>query len=115
MRTRKALPDPDDCVLGDAKPNIDFLLIGDSHANAYTAMLDVWAKDANLRGDAQSSTSIYRGTALSLILRVELRNLITMMITAHLAKTHYPVIILAGSYVPFWSRGETRRWYSSFQ
>ena len=33
----KALPDPDDCVLGKAKASIDFLLIGDSHANSYTS------------------------------------------------------------------------------
>lgn len=104
----KALPDPDDCVLGDAKPNIDFLLIGDSHANSYTSMLDVWAKDANLRGyDITQSSTFYlpgvqrfesnfnRWEELS---KFKLRN---DAITAHLAKTHYPVIILAGSYVPY--------------
>ncbi|MFC6166022.1 acyltransferase family protein [Acinetobacter terrestris] len=104
----KALPDPDDCVLGDAKPNIDFLLIGDSHANAYTAMLDVWAKDANLRGydSTQSSTFYLPGVQRSEsnfnrweeLSKFQLRN---DAITAHLAKTHYPVIILAGSYVPY--------------
>src|SRR5690606_26660381 len=104
----KALPDPDDCVLGDAKPNIDFLLIGDSHANAYTAMLDVWAKDANLRGydSTQSSTFYLPGVQRSEsnfnrweeLSKFKLRN---DTITAHLAKTHYPVIILAGSYVAY--------------
>ena len=107
----KALPDPDDCVLGDAKPNIDFLLIGDSHANSYTAMLDVWAKDANLRGYdiTQSSTFYLPGVQRSEsnfnrweeLSKFQLRN---DAITAHLAKTHYPVIILAGSYVPYFGQ-----------
>lgn len=104
----KALPEQDDCVLGKAKASIDFLLIGDSHANAYTAMLDVWAKDANLRGyDVTQSSTFYlpgvqrfdsnfnRWEELS---EFKLRN---EAITAHLVKTHYPTIILAGSYVPY--------------
>ncbi|MGC3819300.1 acyltransferase family protein [Acinetobacter sp. G11] len=104
----KALPDQDDCVLGKPKADIDFLLIGDSHANGYTAMLDVWAKDANLRGyDITQSSTFYlpgvqrseanfnRWTKLD---KFAFRN---EAITAHLSKTHYPTIILAGSYVPY--------------
>lgn len=104
----KALPDQDDCVLGKSKADIDFLLIGDSHANGYTSMLDVWAKDANLRGyDITQSSTFYlpgvqrseanfnRWTKLD---KFAFRN---EAITAHLAKTHYPTIILAGSYVPY--------------
>lgn len=104
----KALPQQDDCVLGKRKTAIDFLLIGDSHANAYSAMLDVWAKDANLRGyDVTQSSTFYlpgvrrfesnfnRWEELS---EFKLRN---DAITAHLAKTHYRTIILAGSYVPY--------------
>ena len=104
----KALPDQEDCVLGKPKADIDFLLIGDSHANGYSAMLDVWAKDANLRGyDITQSSTFYlpgvqrseanfnRWTKLD---KFAFRN---EAITAHLAKTHYPTIILAGSYVPY--------------
>lgn len=104
----KALPHQKDCVLGKPKAAIDFLLIGDSHANAYSAMLDVWAKDANLRGyDVTQSSTFYlpgvrrfesnfnRWEELS---EFKLRN---DAITAHLVKTHYPTIILAGSYVPY--------------
>ena len=104
----KALPDQDDCVLGKPKANIDFLLIGDSHANGYTSMLDVWAKDANLRGYdiTQSSTFYLPGVQRSeenfnrwkKLDKFAFRN---EAITAHLAKTHYPTIILAGSYVPY--------------
>ncbi|OTG77567.1 O-antigen acetylase [Acinetobacter terrae] len=108
IKDPKALPDPNDCVLGQAKANIDFLLIGDSHANSYTAMLDVWAKDANLRGyDVTQSSTFYLPMVRRLqpnfgrwaeLAKFKLRN---DAITAHLATTHYPVIILAGSYVPY--------------
>ena len=104
----KALPDPDECVLGKAKPEIDFVLLGDSHANGYTAMLNVWAKDANLRGyDITQSSTFYLPGVERLeanfngwkkLDKFALRN---DAITAHLAKTHYPTIILAGSYVPY--------------
>ena len=106
----KALPDSDDCVLGDAKSNIDFLLIGDSHANGYTAMLDVWAKDANLRGYdvTQSSTFYLPGVQRSEANFNRWRKLDKFAfrndaITAHLAQTHYRTIILAGSYVPYFN------------
>ncbi|NNH39471.1 acyltransferase [Acinetobacter sp. ANC 5380] len=104
----EALSNPDECVLGNHKSKIDFLLIGDSHANSYTAMLDVWAKAANLRGyDVTQSSTFYLPGVQRLesnfnrweeLSEFKLRN---DAITAHLAKTHYPVIILAGSYVPY--------------
>jgi peptidoglycan/LPS O-acetylase OafA/YrhL len=51
---------PEDCVLGVNKPGVDILLIGDSHANHYTGMIDVMAKDAGLRGyDITQSQTIY--------------------------------------------------------
>lgn len=102
------LTDPDKCYLGIKKENIDFLLIGDSHANSYTGMLDVWAKDANLRGYdiTQSSTFYLPGTdrmiknlsQWEIMLKFRQRN---DAITQHLQTTHYDTIILAGSYVPY--------------
>lgn len=72
------------------------------------AMLDVWAKDANLRGyDVTQSSTFYLPGVQHLdanfnnweeLSEFKLRN---EAITAHLAKTHYPTIILAGSYVPY--------------
>lgn len=104
----KTLPDPKDCILGHTKDDIDFLLIGDSHANAYTAMLDEWAKDANLRGYdiAQSSTSYLPGIQRSELKLGRWEELIKFQqrnnaLTEHLSKTHYPMIILAGSYAPY--------------
>ncbi|WP_347464267.1 acyltransferase family protein [Acinetobacter thermotolerans] len=106
----ETLPKAQDCVLGTHKEEIDFLLIGDSHANAYTAMLDEWAKDANLRGYdiAQSSTFYLPGVQRfdlkqnhwEELSKFQRRN---AALTEHLAKNHYPMIILAGSYAPYFS------------
>lgn len=41
----------DSCYMGNlAKSNIDFLLIGDSHANAQGELINILAKDANIKG-----------------------------------------------------------------
>ena len=102
------LPSAQDCVLGQSKEDIDFLLIGDSHANAYTAMLDEWAKDANLRGyDATQSSTFYLPGVQRFELKLNQWKELTKFqkrndaITAHLKETHYPMIILAGSYAPY--------------
>lgn len=50
----------DECILGLNKPGVDILLIGDSHANHYSGMIDVMAKDAGLRAyDITQSQTIY--------------------------------------------------------
>ena len=41
---------PDDCILGRRGGPVELILVGDSHANHFTGLLDVLAKDANLRG-----------------------------------------------------------------
>ncbi|MEZ8582879.1 acyltransferase family protein [Vibrio splendidus] len=50
-----------DCILGiAANSKVDVLLIGDSHANHFTGMIDEMAKNANVRGyDITQSQSIY--------------------------------------------------------
>lgn len=53
------LPFLEECYLGIKKKNeIDFLLIGDSHANAQSPIIDIFAKDLSLKGYeiTQSST-----------------------------------------------------------
>ena len=104
----KVLSDPKDCVLGQPKEEVDFLLIGDSHANAYTAMLDEWAKDASLRGYdiTQSSTFYLPGVKKFIFKKSRWEELVKFeerndAITAHLKNTHYPMIIMAGSYAPY--------------
>jgi len=60
-KDRTQLPDPSICAFGDVKKSkIDILLLGDSHANSMVGALDIWAKDANLRGyDPTQSTTLY--------------------------------------------------------
>lgn len=41
---------PNDCVLGVKKEKIDVLLVGDSHANSFSGMLDQFLLDASYRG-----------------------------------------------------------------
>jgi len=54
------LASEDECVLGQKREVVDFLLIGDSHANHFTGMMDVFASGAGLRGyDSSQSNTIY--------------------------------------------------------
>ena len=98
------LPSPEQCQLGVRKAEVDVLLVGDSHANSYTAMLDVWAKDADLRlyDISQDSTAYLPGLSIERSSlqwredsRFERRN---QAITAHLAQQRYRYIVLAGAY-----------------
>ena len=54
---------PDDCVLGKKKPGVDILLVGDSHANHFSGMIDVLASRAGLRAYdiTQSNTAFMVG------------------------------------------------------
>lgn len=50
----------DRCVLGTPKAGVDILLVGDSHANHFSGMIDVMARDAGLRGyDITQSNTIF--------------------------------------------------------
>lgn len=55
---------PDDCLLGRAGGPVDFLLIGDSHANHFTGFMDELGKAAGMRGYdiTQSQTGFFPGT-----------------------------------------------------
>ena len=91
------------CILGVDKPQIDFMLIGDSHANHFTGMLDVWAKDAGLRGyDATQDTTIFlphvdlyipNQTGFTLDTKFRARN---DALIDYLQTHHFNQIVLAG-------------------
>lgn len=93
------------CRLGVSKESVDFILIGDSHANSATGMLDVWAKDAGLRGyDVAQSSTLYLpevqrltryGATWKKNSTFKKRN---DSITQHLKQQHYPMVILTGYY-----------------
>lgn len=99
-------PKPEDqCVLGVADRPVDFLLIGDSHANHFTGMLDVMAKNAGVRGyDITQSNTLYLPDAKSYYLldgerreyeNFELRN---AYLTQLIAEKKYKAVILAASF-----------------
>ena len=99
------LPLSDQCVLGVKKDQIDFLVLGDSHASAYTGMLDVWAKDQKLRGYdiTQGGTFYMPGVVFSetknSIEKIENKfktrnDLLTQFLTQH----QFQTIVLSGYY-----------------
>lgn len=103
--TPMILPNPNDCLLGIKKQKIDFLLIGDSHANSYAAMLDIWAKDAYLRGyDITQTGTLYlpnvhkyhskRGKIVEFPIFKQRND----TLSEHLKHNQYSMIILSGYY-----------------
>ncbi|MFC2997444.1 acyltransferase family protein [Acinetobacter sichuanensis] len=42
--------DPANCILGNNKEESSFIIVGDSIANHFTPMIDIFAKDANIKG-----------------------------------------------------------------
>ncbi|MFC6327523.1 acyltransferase family protein [Alloalcanivorax gelatiniphagus] len=54
---------PDQCILGKKKQGVDILLVGDSHANHFSGMIDVLASKAGLRAYdiTQSNTAFMVG------------------------------------------------------
>jgi peptidoglycan/LPS O-acetylase OafA/YrhL len=51
---------PDQCILGRAEGPVDFLIVGDSHANHFTGFFDELGKSANLRGyDMTRSQTVF--------------------------------------------------------
>ena len=60
-KEREILPSMSLCTFGEVdNSNIDLILLGDSHANSFVGALDVWAKDADLKGyDPTQSTTLY--------------------------------------------------------
>lgn len=108
----KPLPS-DRCVLGEKDRPVDFLLVGDSHANHFTGMLDVMAKDAGLRGYdiTQSSTiflpdtkSFYKVNGKKVEMeRFALRNKI---LVKEIQNTHYKAVILGAAFTEHYNGGD---------
>lgn len=101
----KNLPDPENCKLGVEKDEIDLLLIGDSHANHFAPMIDVFTKDANLRGfDITQNSTLFlphldRYSMLDKkeILASKFKSRNDELIN-HLSTHKYKYVVLAGSY-----------------
>lgn len=98
------LPSPENCKLGVEKEEIDLLLIGDSHANHFAPMIDVFARDANLRGyDVTQNSTLFlpyldrysQDGKEVLASKFKSRN---DELINHLNSHKYKYVVLAGSY-----------------
>lgn len=99
---------PSQCILGRSHGKVNFLLVGDSHANHFTGFLDVLGQEANLRGYdmTRSNTPFLPGVE-----RWTLRDGTQVHHTNFSARNTYvsellrretfDIIVLAGSYTSF--------------
>lgn len=101
------------CVLGKNKPGVDILLIGDSHANHFSGMIDVMARDAGLRGyDITQSNTIYLPGVRRYFdqkgRRLEHREFSTRnnYIETLLRTKHFQYVVMGGSFVKHFNQGD---------
>ncbi len=103
----------DSCVLGLKDRPVDFLLIGDSHANHFTSMINIMAKDAGLRGyDITQSQTIFlpetksfqiQGRKRVEILNFEIRN---QKLKKIIEERKYKAVVLGGSFANYYINGD---------
>lgn len=103
----------DRCVLGIKNRPVDFLMIGDSHANHFTGMVDVIAKDAGLRGyDITQSNTVFLPYTKSFYFqdgeRVEYKNFEARNNTLikKIEEDGYRAVVLAGSFATHYNSGD---------
>lgn len=99
------LASEDECILGRESGPVDFLLIGDSHANHFAGMMDVFASKAGLRGyDSSQSNTIYLPGSERMYSKSGQEKIHTQFRsrnetwTALIKKNNYRAVVLGGSY-----------------
>lgn len=102
---RAPLPE-DECILGVDEGAVDILLVGDSHANHFSGMVDVLAKNAGLRAyDVTQSNTVFlidvehfyrQGDEVVHHFNFRARN---DFIEDELLPRRYPYVVLGASYV----------------
>lgn len=104
---------PSQCILGVDNRPVDFLLIGDSHANADTGMLDVMAKNAGLRGyDITQGNTIFLPETRRFDtfdgLKVEQKSFLLRnnVLIKKIKENHYKAVILAGSFADHYNNSD---------
>lgn len=101
----KKLAHPEKCSFGIDKANPDILLVGDSHANHFEPMIDVFAKDAGLRGyEVTQNSTLFLPNVERFAIR-DGKNVIASkfkirndVLIDHLKNSKYKFVVLAGSY-----------------
>lgn len=106
----------DRCILGVADRPVDFILVGDSHANHFTGMLDQMARDAGVRGwDITQSQTIFLPGVRRFYSQdgtiVEHRNfaLRNARLERLIAERRFKAVVLGGSFIAFYSSEELTR------
>lgn len=106
----------DDCILGDANRPVDFLLVGDSHANHFTGMMDYLAREAGLRGwDITQSQTIFLPGVRRFYQQdgnvVEHGNfaLRNQRLEQLIADRQFKAVVLGGSFMAFYGSEELTR------
>lgn len=96
---------PETCVLGVEKPKVDILLVGDSHGNHFSGMVDVLARNAGLRGYdvTQSNTPFLIGVERfylqdGQVVRQKSFSTRNAVIEKKLLPNHYSFVVLGGAY-----------------
>ena len=99
---------PDQCVLGVKNKSVDFLLVGDSHANHFTGMLDVMAKNAGLRGyDITQKSSIFLPYTKNLTQANNNKYYLSRnnFLVKEIKNGHYKAVILGGRFAKAYNEG----------
>lgn len=99
------LPPTDLCALGVADRETEVLLVGDSHANHYSNMINVMLKDANKKGyEIDQNSTFFMPDVERYVLKDGTKKLApdfktrNDLIKQHLAEHKYKYVVLAGSY-----------------
>ncbi|QUY35614.1 acyltransferase family protein [Acinetobacter junii] len=99
------LPPEDKCILGVKEGATEVLLVGDSHANHYSNMINVMLKDANTKGyEIDQNSSFFLPDVERYVLKDGTKKLAPEfktrndLIKKHLADHKYKYVVLAGSY-----------------
>lgn len=101
---------PDDCVLGRTGGEVDFILVGDSHANHFTGFMDELGKAAGMRGYdmTRSNTPYLPGVEMGRPGEPEYQPNFRPRndyVTDLLKRSRYKVVVLAGAYASFINQG----------
>lgn len=104
----------DSCYFGKKENRtIDILLVGDSHANSQSGMVDILAKQANLKGyEITFSVTAFLinldryeiNRKTNDIKKVEHFSNINKFIENHIKKNHYKYIVMGGHFPQIWER-----------
>lgn len=104
---------PSECVLGRIDGSVDFLLVGDSHANHFSGFMDELGREAEVRGYdmTRSNAPFLSGVVLNIPDQpvynrsFGIRN---AYVANHLSENRYGAIVLGGAWANYYNRGVVR-------